>query len=1266
MLDNYMKKFNSQKIGTKILIICLILVIIPTLVLGIVAYITASSAINEQLDSRLTTQVNGMRALTSNSYDLSKDRLNGDLNLLRSRFAAYGTPSISDGKITYGGQTVNDNFVVVDSIEKDMGSKATVFQKVGDKALRVSTNVIGADGKRAIGTSVSDAVYKEVIVNGKTYYGTADVVGKKYAVVYEPIKNSAGEIIGILFVGVPEDEVYGPLKKEIKESKIGENGYIYVINGKGDILIHPDASMVGTNPDTPFSKEMVANKDKVTDKAAKIDYTWNGKNARAYYTYFPATDWIVIARVDPADFSGPVDMLRNAIILILVISIGIGAFVAMRFGKSIAQRMENLVNLGRRVKDGDLAGTAKDLGTRSEDSDITDEINDVAQAFGGVVFTLKTLNTEINTLSAAAVEGKLDVRGDATKFQGDYAVMIKGLNNTMDAVINPLNMAADSVDRISKGDIPPKITAQYNGDFNTIKNNLNQCFDAVNLLVHDTSMLSKAAVEGKLETRVDPSRHKGDFRKVIQGVDDTLDAVTGPLKVAAKYVDRISKGDIPEKITDNYKGDFNELKNNLNQCIDAINLLVKDAHMLADGAVEGRLDSRADAMKHQGDFRKIIEGVNNTLDAVIGPLNNAAEYVDRISKGDIPSKITAEYKGDFNELKNNLNQCIDAINLLVKDARMLSEAAVEGRLDSRADAAKHQGDFRKIIEGVNDTLDAVIGPLHMAAEYVDKISKGEIPVKITASYNGDFNELKNNLNTCIDGLGGLVESNAVLQRMANNDYTVAVKGNYQGIFADVGTAVNTVEDRVRHVTAIANHIAVGDIRDLQELKRSGKRSENDQLTTAFISMMEAIERMIDDANKLSKSAIAGQLNTRADTSSHQGDFRKIIDGVNNTLDAVIDPLNEAMRISDEYAKQNFTVRFNDELKVQGDFIKFKEALNNVGIQVSRAMGRVNDQISELTAGAQAASANVEEVAAGANQIAQNMGVVSTNAERSGEGIKQVLKAMEDLSSTVQEVANKADLVAQLARKSEELSQKGTDLANLADRGMAGITKSSTDVNKIILDIKSQMDQIGDIVILIANLANQTNLLALNAAIEAARAGEAGRGFAVVATEVKSLAEESENSAQKIRQMIDVLQRQTQLAVDTVEKSNEGVREGSTALTQTLEVFTTIVDSINNINKNISDVAASAEEQAASVQEVTASVTTVSTLVDDTASEATNAAAASEESSAAIDQISKVIQNVTTIVDAVNKEISAFRIDLPTVDKKPRRDRTSADRDYSPS
>ena len=112
---------------------------------------------------------------------------------------------------------------------------------------------------------------------------------------------------------------------------------------------------------------------------------------------------------------------------------------------------------------------------------------------------------------------------------------------------------------------------------------------------------------------------------------------------------------------------------------------------------------------------------------MIGPLNVAANYVDRISRGDIPAKITDAYNGDFNVLKNNLNACIDAVNELVADADLLAKAAVDGKLATRADASKHQGDFRKIVQGVNDTLDAVIGPLNVAADYVDRISKGDVP-----------------------------------------------------------------------------------------------------------------------------------------------------------------------------------------------------------------------------------------------------------------------------------------------------------------------------------------------------------------------------------------------------------------------------------------------------------------------------------------------------------------------------------------------------------
>ncbi|ENO75529.1 putative methyl-accepting chemotaxis protein [Thauera sp. 63] len=307
-------------------------------------------------------------------------------------------------------------------------------------------------------------------------------------------------------------------------------------------------------------------------------------------------------------------------------------------------------------------------------SDAKDEVGDVVRAVADVQASIKTMIADAGMLSDAAVAGKLATRADASKHQGDFRRIVQGVNDTLDAVIGPLNVAADYVDRIAKGAIPARITDPYNGDFNTLKNNLNTAIDAINALVADAGMLSRAAVEGKLATRADAARHQGDYARIVQGVNDTLDAVIGPLNVAADYVDRIARGAIPARITDSYNGDFNTIKNNLNTCIDAVNQLVADAVMLAQAAVEGRLETRADATKHQGDYRRIVEGVNATLDAVIAPINEVKRVMVALSGGDLTQKITDNYAGDFQVLQNAVNDSMDKLAEIIEQVRGAADA----------------------------------------------------------------------------------------------------------------------------------------------------------------------------------------------------------------------------------------------------------------------------------------------------------------------------------------------------------------------------------------------------------------------------------------------------------------------------------------------------------------------------------------------------------------------------------------------------------------
>ena len=232
--------------------------------------------------------------------------------------------------------------------------------------------------------------------------------------------------------------------------------------------------------------------------------------------------------------------------------------------------------------------------------------------------------------------------------------------------------------------------------------------------------------------------------------------ITRPLAKAVKVANAIAIGKLDGHIEVRSADETGQLLASMQKMTQAVQALVADATMLSEAAVAGRLSVRADLSRHQGDFHRVVEGVNRTLDAVIGPLNVAASYVDQIARGAIPAKITDEYSGDFNAIKNNLNVCIDAVNALVADTQALSAAAVEGRLSARAELAHHQGDFRRIVEGVNATLDAIVGPVNEVVRLLGALSRGDLTEKITERYQGTFDQLAGDVNLTVEQLAGIV------------------------------------------------------------------------------------------------------------------------------------------------------------------------------------------------------------------------------------------------------------------------------------------------------------------------------------------------------------------------------------------------------------------------------------------------------------------------------------------------------------------------------
>lgn len=405
----------------------------------------------------------------------------------------------------------------------------------------------------------------------------------------------------------------------------------------------------------------------------------------------------------------------------------------------------------------------------------------------------------------------------------------------------------------------------------------------------------------------------------------------------------------------------------------------------------------------------------------------------------------------------------------------------------------------------------------------------------------------------------------------------------------------------------------------------------------------AVLALSQDISHLSQEVSGGKLTCLIDTSRYKGEYQKIASSVNEALLAINQPLQELLRVATRYAAYDFGARISSSVRIAGDWAPYKEAMDLIGAQINDAFSSINQQVMELSANAEQANASVQEVANNSEQVAHNSDAVSQNTEQSDAGVRQVLRAMEDLSVTVGEVSQKAESVSRIAQESTNLSREGSEFAKKAEEGMGVITKSAEDVDTIIGEIQQEMKKINEIVRLITEIANQTNLLALNAAIEAARAGEMGRGFAVVAAEVKALALESRKSAEKITDMIGNLQKKSQIAADAVSMTSTAVQDGNVMLSDTLRIFGRLVISVEDISNNIEQVASMNEEQAAAVEEITSSMHEVSAMLKDTAKEAIDSAHATSETSASVNQLRVIVDQVSGISEQISVSMSRFQL-----------------------
>src|SRR5579872_5267337 len=377
---------------------------------------------------------------------------------------------------------------------------------------------------------------------------------------------------------------------------------------------------------------------------------------------------------------------------------------------------------------------------------------------------MQHLSQEILRLVEASRQGHLEERGKADQFEGAHREIVNGINQMLDAILLPIGEGNRILAQISSGKIDELIAQTYKGDHEKMKQAVNNVGIVLQSLQKELGRLTEASKDGQLSERGKPDQFQGAYAEIVRGMNTMLDAILLPIGEGNRILSQISKGKIDELIAQTYKGDHEKMKQAVNNVAAVLQTLQKELGRLTEASKEGQLSERGKPDQFQGAYADIVRGMNAMLDAILLPIGEGNRILAQISNGKIDELIAQTYKGDHEKMKQAVNNVALVLQSLEKELARLTEASKDGKLTERGHHEQFQGAYAHIVIGVNAILDAVITPLNVAATHVDRISKGDMPPQITDTYHGEFNNIKNNLNTLITATNDVTQAAEEISR----------------------------------------------------------------------------------------------------------------------------------------------------------------------------------------------------------------------------------------------------------------------------------------------------------------------------------------------------------------------------------------------------------------------------------------------------------------------------------------------------------------------
>nr|HQV33441.1 methyl-accepting chemotaxis protein [Calditrichia bacterium] len=476
---------------------------------------------------------------------------------------------------------------------------------------------------------------------------------------------------------------------------------------------------------------------------------------------------------------------------------------------------------------------------------------------------------------------------------------------------------------------------------------------------------------------------------------------------------------------------------------------------------------------------------------------------------------------------------------------------------------------------------AMSDSLKEKAEAANALARGDLGVAIAVASNEDILgqslvTMKENLNRLIAAFRKTIDA----QIAGDLDARCVVAG-LDGAFGELVGGVNATIDAIskpmEECIVILKDYAGGDLehkmRDLPGKQESFSKSVN--------LIRENLRVLIGESVALAKAAQQGDLGARGDASRFKGAYRQLVEGLNNTIEYFLRPLNDMVAVLGKMAGGDMTAKITADYP--GDLENIKSSFNE-------ALAIIHDTLVKM-------DVISGQVTDGAQQVADSSQAVS-------QGATEQASSLEETSAALTEIGTRAEESAKNAAKARSLAVDAR-----ADAGQGN--ERMLEMLGAIGAIDESSKHIASIIKVIDEIAFQTNLLALNAAVEAARAGVHGKGFAVVAEEVRNLAQRSAKAAQETTQLIN--------------ESLGTVKNGTRIAGITADQLKTIINRISQVSDLVEDISQASEKQEVGIREVNVALSQIDKVTQVNTASAEESAAAAEELSGQARELKHLLQ-----------------------------------------